>query len=532
MTSAVLDHLWQSTLLALAAALLALAFRKARAAVRHGLWVAASVKFLVPFAVLEAVGKLLAPQLRAQIGHAPEAAFIATAADPFAQAIAVPPPAAAAAAAHLDPMFLLAAAWALGSAVVLASWIGRWTRLRRALRSATPLALPAPMPVLGSTSLLEPGLVGLWRPILLAPVTLFDHLSRPEIDAIVAHEACHLRRRDNLTAAIHMLVEALFWFHPMVWWIGARMIEERERACDEAVVSAGHDRLTYARSLVECCRLYLRSPLPCAAGASGAALQMRVDLILNAPPSARMEASTKALLAAAAAFVITVPVACGWLTSPELRQVAARVVALAARTPPVRAPEAAASPPLRHRASAQSRGGRSADAIASADGSAPPAPPAGDITAAAIQSQTPVIASIAAPAVRGPASLGAVAARLPDVSAGAPITPVAADANELGAEGRCYLVFGDFRCSRDPTPAARSRPAAAPSAAIRIASGPDAAEDPNRVLCAVQEMTGSRFVRRVCMTRDQWRQQQIRVSAAQHAWRQDPVSDYPAGYYW
>ena len=497
MTGAILDHLWQSTLVALAVGLLTLAFRKARAAVRHGLWVAASVKFLVPFAVLEAAGRLLAPQLRAQIGQAPEAAFIARAADPFAQAVAVP--AAAPVAGHLDLMLLLAAVWALGMATVLVTWAVRWTRLRGALRSTAPLAYPAPMPVLSSPMLMEPGLVGLWRPILLVPDSLFDHLARPQIDAIVAHESCHLRRRDNLIAAIHMLVEALFWFHPVVWWIGARMIEERERACDEAVVSAGHDRLAYARGLVECCRLYLRSPLPCAAGASGAALQVRVDLILNAPPSARLTASGKAMLAAAAALAIAVPLVSGWLTSPEVREVAARVVALAARAAPSPAPERVAPSPVRHRAPAQPRGIDIAAANPSADASAPPVPPETQTTLAAIQGQPVVAASAAAPPVRRPEPLGVVAARLPDVSGPVPKFSI---------------------------------PASAPQSAIRISNTSDAAEDPNQTLCAVEEITGSRFMRRVCMTPDQWRQQRLRLDAAQHAWRTDPYSDYPSGYYW
>ena len=64
-------------------------------------------------------------------------------------------------------------------------------------------------------------------------------LSRPERDSILAHEFSHLRRRDNVTAAIHMAVEALFWFYPPVWLIGARLMAERERACDENVLACG-----------------------------------------------------------------------------------------------------------------------------------------------------------------------------------------------------------------------------------------------------------------------------------------------------
>ncbi len=187
------------------------------------------------------------------------------------------------------------------------------------------------MPVRASPSLLEPGLVGLWRPVLIVPDTLFDHLTLPEIDALVAHEACHLRRRDNLTAAIHMLVEALFWFHPLVWWIGARLIAERERACDEAVVRSGHDRTAYARGLLECCRLYLQSPLPCVAGASGSNLKTRVEMIMTAPLSTPLSPTKKMLLLATGLCAFASPVAAGLLTSPTGRQAEARVAAIASR---------------------------------------------------------------------------------------------------------------------------------------------------------------------------------------------------------
>ena len=49
----------------------------------------------------------------------------------------------------------------------------------------------------------------------------------------------HVRCRDNLATVIHMAVEVVFWFHPLVWWLGARLMEERERACDEEVLRNG-----------------------------------------------------------------------------------------------------------------------------------------------------------------------------------------------------------------------------------------------------------------------------------------------------
>jgi hypothetical protein len=53
------NHLWQSTLFAAAAGLLTLAFRNNRAPVRYWLWLAASVKFLIPFSLLVGIGSQL-----------------------------------------------------------------------------------------------------------------------------------------------------------------------------------------------------------------------------------------------------------------------------------------------------------------------------------------------------------------------------------------------------------------------------------------------------------------------------------------
>jgi beta-lactamase regulating signal transducer with metallopeptidase domain len=345
MIGAIFDHLWQSTVLALAAGLLTLALRKAGAPVRFGVWLAASLKFLLPFAALAALGGWLAPEVRPPTDATPGAILIAQAVQPFSQPHAAAPAIQALSpeahpAPHLDWALVLAAIWTLGCIAVLATWMIRWSRVRRAVRQATPLALPGPMPVLASSWTREPGLVGLVRPVLLVPDTLPDHLSRAEIEALVAHEACHLRRRDNLTAAIHMLVQAVFWFHPLVWWIGGRLIEERERACDEAVVKAGHDRAAYARSLVECCRLYLQSPLPCVAGASGSNLRQRVEMIMTSPPLAPLSRSRKTLLMAAGVCALATPVAAGWLTSPAGHDAVTQAAAAASGAPPVQVADA------------------------------------------------------------------------------------------------------------------------------------------------------------------------------------------------
>jgi beta-lactamase regulating signal transducer with metallopeptidase domain len=92
--------------------------------------------------------------------------------------------------------------------------------------ASTPLELPGAAILAGTQvrsvkGLLEPGVVGMWRSALLLPAGLEHCLTPAQLRAVVVHEQTHIRRRDNLTAATHMLVEGLFWFHPLVWWIGA-----------------------------------------------------------------------------------------------------------------------------------------------------------------------------------------------------------------------------------------------------------------------------------------------------------------------
>src|SRR5262245_55029154 len=65
MLSSITNHLWQSTAFAALAALLALALRGNRAQVRYWLWLAASVKFLVPFSLLVEAGNRIAPPVSA-----------------------------------------------------------------------------------------------------------------------------------------------------------------------------------------------------------------------------------------------------------------------------------------------------------------------------------------------------------------------------------------------------------------------------------------------------------------------------------
>jgi len=307
------NHLWQSTLFAVLMAALCYMLRRDAARIRYWLWWAASLKFLVPFALLTALGNWLG--LRADMGPVPDAwtNTVTVVAAPFSSRGSV-----------WSPGLIVLAVWMFGSAVVLAGWYRRARVLRHVLGRADRGRMPlgdgwGRVDIYRTDERIEPGVVGLLSPALLLPRGIERQLQDRQFAAVLAHELCHIRRGDNLTAAAHMLVESLFWFHPLVWWIGARLIDERERACDEMVVALGHDRQIYAESILDICERYAASPLRCAAGISGSDLNRRITQIMRYQGMQKLRRIKKCILGSTALLAIALPLLAGFALQPQAR---------------------------------------------------------------------------------------------------------------------------------------------------------------------------------------------------------------------
>jgi bla regulator protein blaR1 len=326
------NHLWQSTLFACVIALLMVALRNNRAQIRYWLWLVASLKFLVPFSLLIGIGSHLA-STRTSVSTKTGLYFVmGQVGQPFTrQAIAEIPHATPSDVSqilvHLLPALLVV--WLCGFAIVLFVWCVRWRRIYTAAREATRLhdgrelealrrldtvaGMPKPVEIRSSRTSLEPGIFGTVSPILLWPDGISERLEDRHLDAILAHELLHIRRRDNLAAAIHMLVEAVFWFHPLVWWLGTRLVDERERACDEEVLKLGSSRQVYAESILKICEFCVGSPLPCVSGVTGADLKRRIVRIMSERVARKLDFSRKLLLAAVAILAVAAPIVAGVL---------------------------------------------------------------------------------------------------------------------------------------------------------------------------------------------------------------------------
>ena len=315
MISELANHLWQSTLFAFAIGLLTLMCRKNHASIRYWLWFSASIKFFIPFTVLMALGDRLEWASRApQIATPAVSATLAQVSRPFVidpviAGLSVPD------APRGFGWFAVAvfAVWVAGIITMSVVRFRMWLHIRAAVLASSPWAIPGlPLPaginVRSTPGLMEPGVVGLWRPVLLVPSGIEDDLTPRQLGAVLVHERCHIERRDNVTAAVHMIVEAVFWFYPLVWWIGSRLVDERERACDQEVLRRCGEPRTYAEGIVNVCKRYAEMPIACVSGVSGANVKNRIKDIMTNRTIAKLSVVQKVVLAGVAAIAVVTPI--------------------------------------------------------------------------------------------------------------------------------------------------------------------------------------------------------------------------------
>jgi uncharacterized protein (TIGR03435 family) len=311
------NHLWQSTLFGVIVALLCIAVRKHGASRRYWLWLAISVKFLIPLSWLIDLGSRLQPASVAA-GPTPISFMIKEASQPFGVAAPAPMLAAVANAPSIIPAVLFSV-WLCGFAIGAGCWLCSWLRIRRALRFATPRCVEAgrhlsDIRILESPLPVEPCVFGIFRPVLLLPNDIDAHLTREQLETIVLHELCHVRRHDNLTAAVHLLAETVFWFYPPIYWVGERLMRERETACDEEVMRMVPEPEVYAHGILAVCRFALRGAPILAAGVAGPDLRRRIEAIMARRSSLPLDWPRKLFLTAVLGITIGAPFWAGVLS--------------------------------------------------------------------------------------------------------------------------------------------------------------------------------------------------------------------------
>ena len=284
---ALLHSLWQGALLALMAALALRLLARHGAAIRH----AVGLAFLLAMVAVPAVSFTrfwMQPATEVNASILPAMTSPAIGAMPGV---------------YVQQSNGLAAAfsllWLLGVAVMLLRQLGGWRlvgalerhpfrvlpvewqqradALQRALRISRTVAVRL------ADDVVAPFTARLLRPVIWLPLSLLTRLPREQVEALLAHELAHIRRLDWLWNGLQCMAESLLFFHPGAWWLGRRIRQEREHACDDLAVEACGDAIALAEALAELERH--RHPLPrLLLAAHGGSLMNRVTRLLSGPP--------------------------------------------------------------------------------------------------------------------------------------------------------------------------------------------------------------------------------------------------------
>jgi hypothetical protein len=276
--------------------------------VRHLAWTGLVVLMLL----LPAAG-VWAPQIPLHILNVEAAGWLPPPASPDAAAVPISPPPFTAPVKQRAPLFAWTSAFAViyatGMTLLLVRFIFGLRRSRTIRREAVSVKGRLTHP-----ACVTPMTIGLFKPAVILPPD-WRRWDRRELAAVLAHEDEHVRRRDPLIVALTLLNRAVFWFHPLAWWLHGKVATLAEQSSDLAVVSGGHDATRYAACLVRFARRASAAGsrlAPVAMTMPGSGLGARLGMISRPPvcPSrARLLCGVAAYVAIAVAGAVAAPAA-------------------------------------------------------------------------------------------------------------------------------------------------------------------------------------------------------------------------------
>jgi beta-lactamase regulating signal transducer with metallopeptidase domain len=103
--------------------------------------------------------------------------------------------------------------------------------------------------VLASEKALSPFTSGVLKPMILLPLAAINQLTTSQLEAILAHELFHVKRRDYLLNLVLIFSEVILFFNPFAKILANTVRKEREHCCDDRVLSMGVDAWEYSEAL-------------------------------------------------------------------------------------------------------------------------------------------------------------------------------------------------------------------------------------------------------------------------------------------
>lgn len=192
-------------------------------------------------------------------------------------------------------------AWLCGVLVLSIRLLGGWLGTRRLVHAGIKepsefimerftaavdkLALSRPVRLFESALVHTPAAIGFLRPVVLWPISLQSGLTVAQIDLLLMHELAHLKRHDYLVNLLQSVVETALFYHPAVWWLSARVRDERELCCDDIALgtsSADGKERVYAEALMALSEARVATPALVPA-ATGGGLLRRIHRLIAQP---------------------------------------------------------------------------------------------------------------------------------------------------------------------------------------------------------------------------------------------------------
>lgn len=313
--SALVSHLWSSTIFLILVLLVVFAMRnRLTASARFLLALIGIMKFAIPATLVTPVVRLFSTDLRR--GFDLPLRFLGGALRVEASPITP----------SVWPAVAIALWLAVAFALIIRFTLTRHRLVALALRTALP---PHPREVgalsrarrrVGVRRAIDiaraafpeaPAVLRIVRPLVVLPAGGCDDLSDEELESLLCHECAHVARHDNLIARIESLICAVFWFHPLIWIAQRITVIERERACDEVVAGSAAEREMYLTALTKFCHAAITPRLPGVSCMATTKLKERMDYVMNYSDLKAQSPSPRRLSLLASAALVLFTLAAG-----------------------------------------------------------------------------------------------------------------------------------------------------------------------------------------------------------------------------
>jgi beta-lactamase regulating signal transducer with metallopeptidase domain len=246
---AVLNWIWQGSVVAAASGVMLVALQRARANVRYTVcWAAllliVALPLLPPIPSTAPATEALLPTQTDAIVSLPDAWWTST--------------------------LVILAAWMVWASIQFVKFVSAIIAIRRARARSRPFPshlqsiLPhwhrlrfegRPAAVVLSNSVTSAAVLGWGAPMIAVAPSLVRALDPTDLDRVLIHEWAHVQRHDDVLNILQIVVRMVAGWHPGLWWIDRRLHVEREIACDEVTVAITGSPKSYAECLMKLSRL-------------------------------------------------------------------------------------------------------------------------------------------------------------------------------------------------------------------------------------------------------------------------------------